>query len=42
MGELPVVDVPSPKVQLKVYGDIPPVAVAENETVMPGDGTEGE
>jgi hypothetical protein len=39
---LPVSVPSSPKFQLNVYGETPPVAVAVKETRTPGEGSEGE
>ena len=32
---------PSPKLQLKLYGDVPPLADAENVTCCPASGEDG-
>ncbi|HEY5539797.1 MAG TPA: hypothetical protein VIL58_09735, partial [Thermoplasmata archaeon] len=42
LGDCPVpVGVPSPHVQLYVYGDVPPVTVAEKDTDWPAAGCAG-
>ncbi len=42
LAGLPVTDPPSPKFQVKLYGETPPLAVAVKETEAPADGFDGE
>ena len=41
LTEGPFAIVPSPKSQVKVYGEMPPEAVVVNVTACPGEGEEG-